>query len=502
MYDVPDSYKEAINSRVVTSDWYGSIWTRDGRRIDFGRQNLDQGQSKLTRQYVSGDTLEIGNAFSSQLTLRLRGEYRKYVFFGAEIELYFQVETEDGYYEDVPMGRFVVSDAEFQYNSVKMTAYDYMQKLSAKIEDMFQENETMLPADALEQLCYKGEVNPYIEIYGMPNYNVPLPLKSLDQNLTCREVIGYICAILGANALINREGYLIIKAYSNNYVRELDVDARYSSTYIDYIGRYTKLALTNEDGDEEVYYASGSYPSQQTQLTLSIGTNPILNMMNDSRADMAQSIIDEIATIVYAPCTIQMTQDGALDIGDTLRISGGNIDDPVNIIITKMDAKLYGQMQIVSAGGDYQLAEKKTKLDAIEQVIPQAVKKMDEKIAVVEEELKQYTYEYVDPQIENTDPIGDGEDAIVLVFYFNLEEDARVKFGSTINFETQRNGQDLVHLHVIYNVDNTELNPDNPLVAYYDDGHHILTLDYLTDELSAGSHSFGVAFGVTGGTLS
>ena len=37
---------------------------------------------------------------------------------------------------------------------------------------------------------------------------------------------------------------------------------------------------------------------------------------------------------------------------------------------------------------------------------------------------------------------------------------------------------------------------------YYDDGQHILTLDFLTSQLSAGSHSFGVAFGVTGGTLS
>ena len=167
-----------------------------------------------------------------------------------------------------------------------------------------------------------------------------------------------------------------------------------------------------------------------------------------------------------------------------------------------MDAKLYGQMQIVSAGGDYKLAETKTKADKIETSIPQAVKKMDVKLDEVQQEIKQITYDYVLPQTENTDPIGDGEDAIVLAFYFHLEEPARVRFGSTINFETERDGQDLVHLHVIYNVDNTELNPDDPLIEYYDDGHHILTLDFLTDTLEAGSHTFGVAFGVTGGTLS
>ena len=508
MYPVSYDYEEAINSRVVQSDWYGEIYANT--TINFNRTNLDQNQSKLTRQIVSGDTLEIGNAFSDQLTLRLRGEYTKYIFFGAEIRLWFSLCTdiENDYYEDVFMGTFKVTDAEFQYNSVKLTAYDKMQDFSEKIGDMFKQEgmETITPDYALETLCNQAGISfDSTDMYDMPNHDVELPMSTLEESLTLRDVVGYIAAILGANAIIERDeynNYLKLKAYSNDYVREIDVSARYSSTYIDYIGRYTKLALTNEDGDEEVYTASGSYPDSQTQLTLSIGTNPLLNAMGDDRETIAQNIIDAVATIVYAPCTIQMTQDGALDVGDTLRVSGGNITNPVNIIITKMDAKLYGQMQIVSAGGDYKLAETKTKADKIETSIPQAVKKMDVKLDEVQQEIKQITYEYVDPQVENTDPIGDGKDAIVLAFYFNLEEPARVRFGSTINFETARDGQDLVHLHVIYNVDNTELNPNDPLIEYYDDGHHILTLDFLTDTLAAGSHSFGVAFGVTGGTLS
>ena len=69
MYPVSNNYKTAIASRVVTSNWYGTIITTSGTVISFDRTVLDQNQSKLTRQYANGDTLEIGTAYSSQLSI-------------------------------------------------------------------------------------------------------------------------------------------------------------------------------------------------------------------------------------------------------------------------------------------------------------------------------------------------------------------------------------------------------------------------------------------------
>ena len=495
MYPVSNAYKTAIASRVVTSNWFGTITTTAGNVIDFDRENLDQNQSVLTRQYTKSDTLEIGNAYSNQLTIGLRGEYAKYQFYGATIELTFRLQLTSSTYEDVPCGIFVVADAEFQYNSVKLTAYDYMQSFSGKISALTDAT----PYDALDAICTACGVDlgsTQADIEAMVNGTATLKLSVLEATETYRNVLGYIAAILCGNAVIGVDGALYIKQYSNTYVRTLGVSDRYSSTYIDYIGRYTTLALTDSDGDEQTYTASGTF--SETCLTMSIGTNPLLNASDDID-DMAQDIIDDLATIVYAPCTISTTQDPSLDIGDTVRISGGNITTPVNIILTKQEIKLYGQTQIVSAGGNYELVGQRTKSEFAIDTIPLQIKQTESKL---EDEIRQITYDYVMPQTENTDPIWDGEDAIVLAFYFRLEEPARVRFGSTINFETERDGQDLVHLHVIYNVDNTELNPNDPLIEYYDDGHHILTLDFLTDTLEAGSHTFGVAFGVTGGTLS
>ena len=496
MYPVSNDYKEKIAARTVTSNWYGTITTTGGAVINFNRENLDQNQSKLTRQYVTGETLELGNAYSSQLSLGLRGDYDKYQFYGASIVVYFRLMLSDVDYEDVPCGTFVVTDAEFSYNSVKLEAYDYMQRFSGKMTGEMEDGTPYAGLSAICTVCGVTLGNTQAEIEAMVNGTVVLPYSLLDSSQTYRDAVGYIAAILCGNAVIGRDNKLYIKTYTNTDVRELGVSARYSSTYIDYIGRYTTLALTNADGEEELYTVSGQFA--ETQLNISVGSNPLLNGL-ETRPAMAQAIINALSAIVYAPCTISSAQDPSLDIGDTLTISGGNIETPVKVIITKMEAKLYGQMQLVSAGGTYTLADVKTKNEAMVQQLP---KKIEEAKKETQEKIDEITYDYLLPQVTSTDPISDGGDAIIMAFYFKLENTARVRFGSTINFETARDGDDLVHLHVIYNVDNTPLNPNDPLIQYYEDGHHILTLDFLTDELAAGSHTFGVAFGVTGGTLS
>lgn len=496
MYPVSNAYKQAIAASVVTSNWDGTITTTGGATISFDRTNLSQNQSRLTRQYANGDTLEIGTAYSGQLTLCLRGTYDKYVFYGATIELNFKLDIPGSQNpEPVPCGVFTVTDAEFQYNSVKLTAYDSMQKFSGKISGLTDAE----PYAGLVAICTACGVtlgNTQAQIEAMTNGTEELAFSELEDSETYRNVIGYVAAILCANAVIGRDDKLYIKEYSNTAVRTIGVGERYKSAYIDYIGRYNRIALMDGEGNEETYTASGTY--SETLLTLNIGTNPLLNAHSD-RETVAQEIVDNLVTYVYAPCDITMPQDPALDIGDTLTISGGNITTPVNLFITKQDIKLYGQTQIISAGGDYELSEARTKTEFAMEQIPV---KINQTAQELQQDIAEITYDYIDPQTQSTSPIGDGQEAIVLAFYFHLESATRVRFGSTINFETVKDGTDLVHLHVIYNVDNTELNPNNPLIQYYDDGHHILTLDFLTSELSAGDHSFGVAFGVTGGTVS
>lgn len=142
--------------------------------------------------------------------------------------------------------------------------------------------------------------------------------------------------------------------------------------------------------------------------------------------------------------------------------------------------------------------DKKTSSNSRE-ITETAVKTKDE-IARVEQQVVNNSYDYVEPQEKRTSAVADGGSAIVMSIYFRLEERTRVRFGSTINFQITPTTQGgTTNLNITYGLDATT---ETPMVQTYEAGFHVLTLDYLTAELAAGSHVFSVAFGLVGGALS
>ena len=126
--------------------------------------------------------------------------------------------------------------------------------------------------------------------------------------------------------------------------------------------------------------------------------------------------------------------------------------------------------------------------------------KTDAKIKETNEKIDQITYDYVEPQTKSTASIADGSSAIVMAAYFDLEASTKAHFCSTVNFHiTQTAAGTPATLTVLYAVDGTQ---QTALTQTYETGDHILTLDFLTGNLAAGSHVFGVAFGMVGGALS
>lgn len=126
--------------------------------------------------------------------------------------------------------------------------------------------------------------------------------------------------------------------------------------------------------------------------------------------------------------------------------------------------------------------------------------KTDAKIKETNEKIDQITYDYLAPQTKSTASIADGSSAIVLAFYFHAEASTPVRFGSTLNFHITQTAEGTpATLNVLYGVDGTQ---QTSLNQTYETGDHILTLDFLTNNLAAGDHVFAVALGMVGGSLS
>ena len=551
MYNTSANYKIEIAKKSIDYAWYGTITLTSGYVVKFGSvdastgaqriNNLDQNKSKITKQYTQGETLQIGIVFSSQLVLGLRDTAdlqvsdHHYEFYGAVIDIRFRLygdtlaNTETGTnkkYEDVPCGLFTVEKAEFTYHTVLLTAYDNLYKaaktnITAKLSNS-------AAYTALSSLCNALNVTlatTQLEIEAMPNGTTSWSLSSFKKGTAIKDIIEELCTCLCANAVCDRSGQIVIKPYTTATVRTVGDSNRYSSSYIDYLGRYTRIALENADGDEEVYAATTTYNTGKP-LTLSIGKNTLINKKNlSNRSTIAKAIIDNLATVMYAPLDIDIPSDPSIDIGDSITGThiNGNTTETYTFINTKDDLALYGKQKITSSGGNYELANRKksTKTEKKISDLDQQTVELGNNMAIVQTEISNISgmmnVGYILPiRIDGSD-IPDGQMHQVLEFEFVIDEpeepaegeETEEDVGQAISFYAQfcfyvdttatanvSYGDGIVT--VTYTMDGVDTASS---VYSYGDGWKILTLNGFFPSLTPGTHNFIVSMSASGGAV-
>lgn len=247
--------------------------------------------------------------------------------------------------------------------------------------------------------------------------------------------------------------------------------------------RIQKLDLTKYFGDvpteEELRAKAQEY---LTKNTLGIPRLTIKAAFIDEKNHVPVNLCDTV-TVYYAP------------LGVSLQAEVVKLE--YNMLLERYETMTVGAVQdsIMDA---VITSDKKSSSNSRE--IEQNAAKTQTQIKEVSDKIDQVSYDYVEPQEISTEAIADGGAAIVMSIYFKLEERARVRFGSTINFQITPTTQGgTANLNITYGLDAEVV---DPLVQTYEAGFQVLTLDYLTQELAAGSHVFSVAFGLVGGALS
>lgn len=166
-----------------------------------------------------------------------------------------------------------------------------------------------------------------------------------------------------------------------------------------------------------------------------------------------------------------------------------------DVLLDRYDSATIG-VEFADVASTVEQVRKSTEQKALQQT--QKVVKQSE--AQTQQKIDQITYDYVEPQTKSTAAIQAGNSAIVMAAYFNLAESTKARFCSTVNFHIAETSEGIpATLTVLYAVDGVQ---QPALTQTYETGDHILTLDFLTGNLAAGDHVFGVAFGMVGGTLS
>ena len=360
MYPVSDAFLRAVRSNTRKYFWTGTIVTKGGMTYEFGAKEIVKGSGYISRQCCGSTEIELGTVYAAEMGITLLSDIDRYTLEDAQVTLAFHLVLADGSVEDVPMGIFEVSEANRLAKCLELKAYDFM----LRFDKSFNGFETVGTAyDFIALCCKRCKVefaNKRAEIDAMPNGSVTLSVYTENDIETCRDVLFYVAQVLGGFFIINREGKLELRKYGKDPVMKVEQRHRFSSSFSDFITRYTAVSSTNKQTQIAEYYAL----DPDNGLTMNLGVNPLLQFgLKETREMLCRNILADLSVIRYVPFDSDTIGNPALDPGDVLRFAGGQADEGQITCITSIRQKIGGKQSLKCVGKNPRLAQAKSRND-------------------------------------------------------------------------------------------------------------------------------------------
>ena len=360
MYPVSEAFLRAVKSNTRRYFWTGTIVTKSGASYEFGAKEIVKGSGYITRQCCGSTEIELGTVYAAEMGITLLSDIDRYTLEDAQVTLMFHLVLADGSVEDVPMGIFEVSEANRLAKCLELKAYDFM----LRFDRSFNGFETVGTAYDFIALCCKmckvEFANKRADIDAMPNGSVTLSVYMENDIETCRDVLFYVAQVLGGFFVINRAGKLELKKYGKDSVMKVEQRHRFSSSFSDFITRYTAVSSTNKRTQTAEYYAL----DPDNGLTMNLGVNPLLQFgLEETREMLCRNILTDLSVIQYVPFDSDTIGNPALDLGDVLTFAGGQADEGQITCITSIQQTIGGRQSLKWVGKNPRLAQAKSRND-------------------------------------------------------------------------------------------------------------------------------------------
>lgn len=360
MYPVSKEFLSAVQENTRNSYWTGRITTKAGLVHEFGNGDIVKGSGYISSQSCGSAEIEIGTVYAAEMVITLFSDIDRYTLEDAKVELFYYLRLGDGSYEEVPMGIFEVSEANRTLHCLELKGYDYM----LRFEKSFNGFETVGNAYAFLSLCCKAcrveLAHTQAEIEAMPNGSEMLSVYTENDIETYRDVLFYVGQVLGGFFCINRTGKLELRKYGDAPVMMVSDRHRFSSSFSDFITRYTAVSSTNLRTQTAEYYAL----ELDDGLTMNLGVNPLLQFgLEETRRQLCGNILSDLSVIQYVPFDSDTIGNPALDLGDVLVFSGGQADASQIACVTGCRVKINGKQSLKCVGKNPRLAQAKSKSD-------------------------------------------------------------------------------------------------------------------------------------------
>lgn len=360
MYPVSKAFLQAVQGNTRKYYWTGKITTAAGAEYPFTQEDIVKGSGYITAQCCGNSEIELGAVYAAEMGISLFLDIDRYTLEDAEVELTYHLRLADGIYEAVPMGIFEVSEANRTVHVLELKAYDRM----LRFDRAFNGFETIGTAYGMMALCSTAcgveLAQTQTEIEALPNGSELLSIYPENDIETYRDVLYFTAQVLGGFFCINREGKLEFRQYGEIPVMAIQQKHRFSSSFSDFVTRYTAVSSTNLRTQTSEYYALET----DDGLTMNLGANPLLQFgLEETRAELCRNILTSLSAVNYVPFDSDTIGNPALDIGDVLTFSGGQADALQISCVTSFTIKIGGRQSLKCVGKNPRLSQAKSKND-------------------------------------------------------------------------------------------------------------------------------------------
>ena len=360
MYPVSKEYQKAISESSRSFFWTGAITTKAGKKYTFGNKDIVKGSGYISRQCSGSSEIELGSVYAAELGISLFSDIDRYSLEDASITLSFHLKAGDETYEEVPMGIFYIAEANRKIKTLELKAYDAMLNLDKNFDKGVS---SAFPYDFLSLLskaCHVELAQTKEEIEALTNGTELLGIYQENDIETWRDFLYYLAQALGCFSTIDREGKLRLIPYGIVDNKTVDSRHRFSSTFSDFVTRYTAVSSTNKKTDIAEYYSV----KPDDGLTMNLGVNPLLQFgLEEKRKRIINNILSAVTVVNYVPFDSDTIGDPALDLGDVIKFTGGHADETKRSAITSIETKINGKQKIKCVGKNPRLAGAKSKND-------------------------------------------------------------------------------------------------------------------------------------------
>lgn len=316
---------------------------------------------RLTRQISSGEGIEIGSCYVSELDLTIVASALPSNV--VSVKPYFRLLTSteivddvvQKYYTGYNLGVFkIASTKRKEYGRIDLVCYDKMADLDALI--LSAAYTELLASDwkpfyLLDWIATKVGVTytfTQASIEAMPNGTLYFKLAEETSNIkTYRDLLQYVCMLIGAYGIFDEDGNLNIKTFADTSPYSLPASFRFSESFGDVPIVYSGVELTVKNvttmfgnANNTVVMLSDN-PFLYSLSTLNQTTDYATFIMNFLR-----NIYTEFQGLSYYAGEFEIPPDASLNVGRLLAVSGGGAASTINCFLQKIDVNFDGRMML------------------------------------------------------------------------------------------------------------------------------------------------------------